>query len=295
MNEAASEKAVRDQLRHLKLKGRSAVTIDHRAKRLADLAAWLHNCRPEPVPLLEATPEMLYDWRASLTVSDASAAGYISHIRGFYAFCLERGLLESDPAKDLPVPAVARLLPRPIPTADLAHALDHASRKIRLMLILAAYCGLRAKEISCLRAENVRMRDDQPIIIVASDGTKGHAERAVGLSPTVIAEFVIAGLPPATGPVFPAADGQHLKPWMISKICNAHLHACGIASTLHTLRHWCATTAYAIDNDILGVQEILGHARLETTSNYAKLNRGRAAKLLNAMPPPDALGKPEVA
>jgi integrase len=288
VNDAASDKAVRDQLRHLKLKGRSAVTISHREKMLGHVADFL------PVPLLEATPEMLYDWRASLQVSDASAAGYISHVRGFYAFCVERGLLETDPAKDLPVPAVARLLPRPIATADLAHALDHASRKIRLMLILAAYPGLRAKEIACLRAENVRMRDEQPVIIIASGGTKGHAERSIPMSPAVIAEFVLAGLPPATGPVFPAADGvSHLKPWMVSKICNAHLHACGIASTLHSLRHWCATTVYAIDNDLLAVKDLLGHARLETTANYAKLYRPRTAALLNAMPAPGSLGKKE--
>jgi len=287
MSGDASEKAVRDQLRHLKLKGRSAVTISHRENMLGHLAQAL------PVPLLEATPDMLYDWRATLQVSDASAAGYISHVRGFYAFCVERGILGSDPAKDLPVPAVPRLLPRPIATADLAHALDHAARPLRLMLILASHCGLRAKEIACLRAENVRLRDNNPVFIVASDATKGHRERAVPLSSHVIAEFVMAGLPPAQGPVFPAAGGGHFRPWMISKMCNNHLHGCGIASTLHSLRHWCGTSAYAVDKDLLGVQDLLGHAVIQTTAGYAKLHGGRTAAIVNGMPPPGELTKQE--
>jgi len=289
MNDDASDKAVRAQKAHLKAKGCSAKTIDHREKALARLARTL------PVPLLEATADMLYDWRLSLTVSNATAAGYISHVREFYRFCVERGLLEASPADGIPVPAVPRLLPRPIATTDLAYALDHATKPIRLMLVLAAWAGLRAKEIACLKADNVRIRDTHPVIIIASDGTKGHGERAVPMSPAVIAEFIIAGKPPATGPVFPAADGQHFEPHMISKLCNNHLHSLGIASTLHTLRHWCATTAYAVDNDILGVQEILGHAVIQTTANYAKLSQGRASALLNAIPAPGALAGTEVA
>jgi site-specific recombinase XerD len=273
----------------MKLKGYSAKTIDHREKMLARLAAVL------PVPLLDATPAMLYDWRDRLDgrVKNATAAGYISHVACFYRWAVDQELLAANPAAKLPVPKVPRLLPRPIVTADLVLALDHAGRTMRAMLLLAAYAGLRVEEIAGLRAENVRMHDHPPYIHVVSEATKGITERVVPLSPALIGELVMAGLPPATGPVFPNASGGHFEAYMITKMISNHLHNLGISSTAHKLRHWFATTGYAIGNDILALQELLGHARLETTANYAKLNRARTAALVNAMPPPDTLGRQE--
>jgi integrase len=281
--DAPTEKAVRDHLLHMNLQGRSALTAYHRERALIRLAGSI------PLPLLQATPSDLYQWRASLAVGAGTAAGYISHVREFYKWAVTKGLLAEDPAAALPVPATARRVPRPIPSADLHHALSMASAKVRPMLVLAAWCGMRACEIAGLRAENVRLRDERPIILIAAEATKGRRERAIPLSAFVIAEMVIAGLPPPRGPVFPSADGRHLRPWMISKICNEHLHRCGIPSTLHTLRHWCATTAYAVDNDLIGVQELLGHAVIQTTAGYAALNRSRTAALVNAMPGADQL------
>lgn len=37
---------------------------------------------------------------------------------------------------------------------------------------------------------------------------------------------------------------------------------------MHTLRHRCATVAYAKTRDLRAVQELLGHAKPETTAIY---------------------------
>ncbi len=64
---------------------------------------------------------------------------------------------------------VARLVPRPIPRAALVKALAEAPPRVRPMLYLAAYQGLRAVEIAGLRGENVhdtrdvRMREQAPL------------------------------------------------------------------------------------------------------------------------------------
>jgi len=276
----ATARAVREHMNHILLLGRAATTREQRLRALIRLQAAL------PVPLLQATKDDMYEWRAGLTVGPTTINTYVSNVREFYRWALARGLISSDPSAGIPVPPIPRRLPRPIPSADLAHAIGVASVIVRPMLILAASCGMRAKEIAGLRAENVRLGDTPPNILIVSEATKGLRERVIPLSPFVVAELKRAGLPPPRGPVFPDANGHHRRPWRISKICNDHLHGCGITSTLHTLRHWCGTEAYAVDHDLRAVQELLGHAVVQTTAGYAASNRARTAAIVNAMPPP---------
>jgi site-specific recombinase XerD len=275
--------AVRKYRQYLDMKGRAARTMEERENALRRLAVYLAD-----IPLLEASADDLYGWRASLHVSDSTVAVYVSNVRSFFRWAHETGLLAEDPSADIPAPAYQQGLPRPISSSELSHALSLAGTHLRPMLVLASGCGMRVKEIAGLRAENVRLHDDPPVILIESRATKGHRERAIPLSAFVLAEFAIAGLPPAHGPVFPDANGHHFTPWQISKICNAHLRACGTSSTMHTLRHWFGTQAYGVGNDLLAVKELLGHANVQTTAGYASLNRRRTAEVVNAMPAPGA-------
>jgi integrase/recombinase XerC len=266
-------------LRHLRLLGRSALTVYHRERALIRLSAAL------PVPLLEATPEYLYEWRAALAVSGPTIAGYFSNIREFYGWCAGRGFIAANPAADLPVPALPRRQPHPIAEADLLAALDTASRRIRVWLVLAAWCGLRAKEIALLRADCIRIRDAAPHIRVVHDATKGRTERIIPVPPFAAAELAQAGLF-TDGMAFRRADGKPLRPWLVSKLCNEHLHAMGIPDTLHSLRHRFLTQAYAVDKDIRVVQELAGHAHIQTTAGYAAIDGAAFARTVNAIPAP---------
>lgn len=266
-------------LRHLRLKGRSDLTVYHRQRTLIRLSAVL------PVPLLEATPGHLYEWRAALTVSGPTIAGYVSNVREFYGWCADRGLIAGNPAADLPVPALPRRQPHPIPEADLTAALDTASRRIRIWLVLAAWCGLRAKEIALLRADCIRIRDAYPHIRVVHDATKGRTERSVPVPPFAVAELAAADLF-TEGMAFRRVDGKPLRPWLVSKLCNEHLHAMGIADTLHSLRHRYLTQAYAVGHDIRVVQELAGHAHIQTTAGYAAADSSAFARTVAAIPAP---------
>ena len=266
-------------LSFLSMKGLSASTIRHREQQLTRLREFLG------FPLEAATHADLMTWREFLDQANSTIAVYASHVMMFYRWGYATGLIAADPAATLPVPKVPRRLPRPISEDDLAEAVDSASRRVRIWLVLAAWEGLRAKEISGLRGENVKLRAARPIILVASDATKGMRERAVPLSGFAIAELAYAGLP-LRGLCFRKADGNPVPPNLVSKLCNQHLHDCGIPATLHQLRHRFGTQVYHVRRDLRATQELLGHSSPSTTAIYAAYDNAEAAADVEAIPAP---------
>ena len=287
MSTDSSDRAVAAHLRHLQLQGKAEATRYHRGHALRNLAKRL------PVPLLEATPEMLYEWRSGLDHCAATIATTCSHVKMFYAWATGERLIAGDPASSLPVPSPARRLPRPIGEQDLADALGYASPRVRTMLILAGWCGMRAVEIAKLRAECVRIRDGMPRILIMRDATKGDHERVIPLPPFAIAELErAAGMPGpfrlhTTGLAFRKADGTPMPANLVCKLCNQALHQIGIPDTFHSLRHRYLTQVYEISHDIREVQELGGHAHIQTSAGYVKADASKFAATVNAIPAPE--------
>jgi integrase/recombinase XerC len=272
-------------LSHLRLKGHTPTSVYARKRALARLAAAL------AVPLLSATAADLAEWRAGLTVGDQAVVAYVSHARNFYAFCVDEGLIAVNPAASLPVPRLGRRIPRPISEDDLMEALAAAPRRIRLMIVLAGWGGLRAKEIALLRRENVMDTITPPVLLIAGNATKGRAERVVPLSAFVLAEIRAARIP-SSGYVFRRMDGRPgpNEPWRVSQLCCRHLHRHGISASLHQLRHRYGTQFYrASGRDLRLTQETMGHARPETTAGYTLTDNPEAVAAVEAIPAPARL------
>jgi integrase/recombinase XerC len=277
-----SELAVKRHLRHLALEGKSPHTIRRRDQALQRLAKAL------PCPLLDATPEQLYEWRAAMRNGTGTIAVYLSHIRSFYRWAADEGVIPVNPVIAVPVPKPPKRLPRPIPEADLMHALALTTpgMPVRLMLVLGGWCGLRIGEIAGLRVQDLRVNDRPPVVIVSHESAKGRKERVVELSPFVVAEIQAARLPLA-GYVFTDANGAPLTAWFASRITNQHLRGSGTRSTFHALRHRFASLMYQATNDYELVGALLGHAPGSTaTANYAAFSRTGATAAVAALPVP---------
>lgn len=268
-------------LRHLELQGFKPSTIYCRRRALARLAAAL------PGPLLDADAIDLLAWRAGLSVGPATIVGYVSHAREFYAWAVAEGLIDSSPAARLPVPKLGRRLPRPIGEDDLMAAVAAAPGRIRPWLVLAAWAGLRAREIALLRRECVLEYNPQPALLIAGDATKGSSERLIPMCGFVIRELIAAGLPRA-GWVFRRRDGQPgpNAPWVVSHLSNTYLHETGCAATLHQLRHRFLTMAYQASSDLRMVQELAGHAHPQTTAGYTAFSQASAVRAVESLPVP---------
>lgn len=272
---------LREHTQHLSLSGYADTTIYGRERAVIRLATHMD--------VVHATRAELMAWRRDLDVSADVIVHYVSHAHAWFAWLIEQGHRSDNPADGVPVPrAGARVhrLPRPIGEGDLFHALETASARVRPWLVLAAWAGLRAKEIALLRREHVLDTADPPVLVIASDATKGHRERTVPLS-----DFVRVELAPhlrARGYVFRRRDGGRgpNSPHTISHLANAHLHEVGVRATLHQLRHWFGTQTYAATRDLRLVQELLGHARPDTTAGYAAYDRSGASEAVETLPTP---------
>lgn len=184
-------------------------------------------------------------------------------IRAFYAWAVAAGHLDRSPAAALPRVKATRGLPRPVPEDVLRAAVAKADDRCRLMLLLAAYGGLRRGEIAALRSQDVRREDDGWHLRVHG---KGDVYRDVPLT----GHLAAALLDHPQGWLFPSPTrhGDHLTPAHVGVLASRLLPD---GWALHTLRHRFATRVRRGGADIYVIAELLGHRNIETTRIYTRL------------------------
>lgn len=179
---------------------------------------------------------------------------------------------EDNPAEALPSIRKPKPKPTPCPDSAIRDALQRATASERLMILLAAECGLRRAEIAQVHSRDV-VDDSSGGKSLIVHG-KGDKQRIIPLPGDVAAAIVAA-----RGYVFPGRFGGHVEVSYIGKHISRLLPD---GYTAHKLRHRFATVAYAESHDMLGVSKALGHASTETTMAYTALPDGRLRGLVNA-------------
>ena len=236
----------------------------HGVKRFAE---FIH-CPPD-----KATTEDLRLYRLELARSGLSVAAInqnISGIRFFY-----RVTLPNEPMLD-----VAKYIRRPeqlpivLSTEEVARLLDHAPNfKYQVMLTLCYSAGLRVSELVSLKVADI---DSSRMVIRVEQG-KGRKDRYTILSPQVLPMlrqwYREAGKPKRWLFPSPTVDDQPLSVNVVRWAVKKAAEDAGITKNVspHTLRHSFATHLLEARMDIRHIQILLGHARIESTSHYARL------------------------
>lgn len=211
--------------------------------------------------LESATTDKLISYLSRPEWRPATRRSYRASLRGFYRWATATGEIDADPADGLPTVIQPRALPRPADDAIIAAAIASAPPRVQLMLELMAYAGLRRCEVARVHARDVIVTDRASALRVTGKGghtrivpIPGHLARRVAKLRTW---------------AFPGNDHGHLSAAHVGKLVSRALPP-GV--TGHMLRHRYATEGYRRSRDIRAIQELLGHAKLDTTMVYTRVD-----------------------
>jgi site-specific recombinase XerD len=210
---------------------------------------------------------------------------YAAAIRFLYTVTLQRP--EVMAGIRLPRP---KYRPPEVPTRDEVRRVLEATTSLftRTLLLTAYAAGLRRMEVTVLRVEDI---DSASNVIRVRQG-KGDKPRMTVLGPALLAELRAHWLRYRApyGWLFPARDGH--RHWQdrpmprksASKVFSVAVRRAGVTRplTLHGLRHAFATHLLEDGVDLRIIQVLLGHARPETTAQYAHV----ATDLIRRTPSP---------
>ena len=222
----------------------------------------------------------------------SSIARAVAAVRSFHRFCVEEGLVLSDPSEDIGGPRVPQGIPKALTEADVDALLgavpgdDPRALRDRAILETLYAGGLRISELVGLERGDLDLRDGMARVL-----GKGSKERVVPLGRTARAaldDYLEHGRPElerrntAAGKrsgdaVFLNARGGRLTRQGAWLIVRAAGDRAGLGDRLfpHVLRHSCATHMLDHGADIRVVQELLGHASLSTTQVYTRVSPER--------------------
>jgi len=146
-----------------------------------------------------------------------------------------------------------------------------------LMLIYSA--GLRVGEAIRLKASDI-LSDRGQIRVRSGKGKKNQYTVLAGQVLDVLRRYYRRRQP--EGRLFPGRNpGEHMSERTARRIFNQTKKRAGInaQATLHTLRHSFATHLYKDGVDVRYIQELMGHACIETTLRYVHVGRRAAERV----------------
>ena len=208
----------------------------------------------------------------------------VTVLKSLYGFLHRRGYLLTNPAGSLEYPHVEQRLPRSVLSREEARRLVMAPGTVtpldlrdRAIFETLYATGIRAGELANLKLDDVDTEERLLRVVLG----KGRKDRNVPLTRPA-AEAIEAYLLEARSRIrgakhstllFLALRGGRLHDDTLNTLLGAWAKKAGIEKhvTCHTLRHSVATHLLKGGADIRHIQKLLGHASLQTTERYTRV------------------------
>lgn len=283
--------AVRRYLNAMTATGRSPHTVRGAKSALKELVAFLGTADVEHVEQINHDVLLRYrealSWRLTqkgTPLSPRSQSELLGHLRAFCRWMVAQDWLVADPSKRIPNPRKPQQLPKAIldegevqtilAQPDLHTATGYRDRVILEVLYSSA---IRRAELAHIQLDDV---DTGHGFLIVREG-KNRKDRAVPIGANVCAllESYIAGVradwlgADQDRHLFLNRFGQGMGPNAVWQVVRKYSRAANIdrAVSTHTFRHSCATHMLRAGAPIRHLQEMLGHASVETTQVYTRL------------------------
>jgi site-specific recombinase XerD len=195
----------------------------------------------------------------------------LTAIASFYHYLQDTGHAVANPARGLPLPKVAQCFPTCL-TAEQARALLEAAHTPwhRAMIALLLFAGLRRSEVAAITLDDVDVENAQLLV-----RGKGAKQRVVPLTPFLveaIREYLRCRPDTDSRHLFVSrVGGRPIAGRVTNRMLTRVLEKAGLGQhgiTPHALRRTFATHLIRNGVDVKTVQELLGHADLQTTARY---------------------------
>ena len=276
--------AIRDFLTFLTVeRGASPETLRNYASDLRQLRTFLVSARlvEDPVDPAMLTADLIrayLQWLDRKGEKKTSLARKLACIRSLYRYLIRMGLVSRNPVEDLRTPKQPKFLPRVLTKDDAAALMAFpdggaiSSLRDRALLEALYSTGARVSELVALNVEDLHQSEG----VVRLRG-KGRKERIVPIGDVAVRAIKTYrdSLPhPRVGtarsvPVFLNHRGGRLTTRSVARIVARYSSRLGGGSVSpHTLRHSFATHLLDEGADLRAIQEMLGHASLNTTQKY---------------------------
>jgi integrase/recombinase XerC len=238
-------------------------------------------------------------------------------LRGYFSWMTRRGDIVVDPARRLTAPSGGARLPRVLDRAELAAMLDgpapvrppatrsgagdasegggvakrgdlEAATRIRddAVLELLYGCGLRVAELCGLDRGDIDVRDR--MVTVWGKGGRQRRVPMHDLCAQALSRWLAVGRNHYAGPgsppeaIFLNRAGRRLGPRDVRRLLDRRS---AVPTHPHALRHSFATHLLDGGADLRVVQELLGHASLQTTQVYTHVSKERLLSVYGATHP----------
>ena len=229
-------------------------------------------------------------WRRAEGLSEATVAHNLTAVRMLMRHLVAEGLMARNPTDLLGSPVLARVLPRALSVEDVERLLaapdggGWRDQRDRALLEVLYACGARVAEAVGLETDAL-----EPSLRVLRLYGKGAKVRIVPIGARARAALTAwidegrAGLPGARArrEVFLTKSGRPLDRVNAWRRVKAAALRAGLSPDVspHTLRHSFATHLLQGGADLRAVQEMLGHASIQTTEVYTHLDVGHVQAL----------------
>jgi len=217
-------------------------------------------------------------------VGPRSRARKLAAIRSLFRFLVREGRLEANPARLVTAPRTSKPLPRVLTIDDVLRLLaapnlaTATGRRDRAILEVFYGCGLRISEVS--RLSEADLSADRVWLTVHGKGSKVRRTPVVGEARGALGRYLSDPERPSPvadengTPLFLTAGGDRLTPRHLHTVVKEAVRAADLpaATSAHALRHTYATHLLEGGADLRSIQELLGHASLSTTQQYAHVD-----------------------
>lgn len=281
-----------DWIQRLKERNYSARTVEARTWALRVFLRWAEERdlrRPQQItkPILESYQRWLYHCQKAdgSPLSTKTQRERLGALQVFFAGLCRQNVLPANPAADLELPRKShKILPRSLSLSEVQAILnvpdvtDPLGVRDRAVLETFYATAIRRAELVRLDVDDVD-RDRGLLTVHQGKGGKDRVVPAGARALYWLGRYLQGTRPlletPASGrALFISGYGERISPTYMGNWVHRMIVAAGIdrVGSCHLLRHSCATHMLENGADIRFIQQLLGHARLDTTQIYTDVS-----------------------